>query len=92
MNFTFMVSLIIILVILAFNSVKINIEFFGCPEPTKFPNCVYEKDVNILYLNPPNPTDNPKIDSIRGIEKGKQTKYNCDPDTFDCEYNLQPII
>lgn len=91
MNFTLIVSLIIVVVILVLNSVKITIDFFDCPNPTKFPNCVYEKDVNILYLNPPNPTDNPKINSIRGIEKGKQTKYNCDPVTLDCQYNLEPI-
>ena len=89
-KFTLMISLIIVVVILVFYSVKINIDFFVCPDPTKFLNCEYENNVNILYLNPPYPSDNPNIDSIRGIEKGKQTKYNCDPATLDCLYDLQP--
>ncbi len=91
MNFTLIVSLIIVVVILVLNSAKITIDFFECPSTNKFENCVYEKDVNILYLNPPSPSDSPKINLIRGIEKGKQTKYNCNPDTLDCQYNLQPI-
>ncbi len=91
MNFTLIVSLIILLVILAFNSVKINIEFFECPQPTKFPNCEYEQDTSVLYLNPPETSiNNPNIDSIKGIEKMILTKYNCDPATFDCQYDLQP--
>ena len=91
-NFTLIVSLIIVLVILVLNSVKINIEFFVCPESNKFENCEYEEDVSILYLNPPpySLLKHPTLDSIRGIENGKQTKYNCDPDTLDCEYNLKP--
>ena len=85
------VSFIILVVILVFNSVKINIEFFVCPETNKLPNCEYEEDVSILYLNPPEiSTKHPNIDPIKGIEKWKQTKYNCDPDTLDCQYDLQP--
>ena len=92
MNFTLIVSLIILLVILAVNSVKINIEFFKCPEPTRFPKCEYEEDTSILYLNPPEISiKNPNIDPIRGTEKMKITKYMCDPVTFDCQYDLQPI-
>lgn len=92
MNFTLIVSLIILLVILTVNSVKINIEFFACPEPTIFPNCEYEEDVSVLYLNPPDKSvKHQNIDSIKGIEKWKQTKYNCDPVTLDCLYDLQPI-
>ena len=91
MNFTLIVSFIIVVVILVFNSVKINIDFFECPITNKFPNCVYEKDVNILYLNPPSITNNPNFNSKKGIEKGKQTKYNCDENQIYCQYNLEPI-
>ena len=92
MNFTLIVSLIILLVILTVNSVKINIEFFACPEPTRVPNCEYVEDASILYLNPPAiSTKHANIDPIRGIEKMKQTKFNCDPVTYDCQYDLQPI-
>ena len=86
-----MVSLIILVVILVLYSVKINIDYFACPDPTKFPNCIYEEDVSVLYLNPPDSSlKHPNIDSIRGIEKWKQTKYNCDENEMDCQYNLEP--
>ena len=92
MKFFVILISIVLLSILVFNSIKIKIDFFGCAHPDQYPNCEYERDVNILYLNPPEISiKNPNIDPIRGTEKMKITKYMCDPVTFDCQYDLQPI-
>ena len=93
MKFFVILISIFLLSILVFNSIKIKIEFFQCSNPTKYPNCQYERDVNILYLNPPTPDTTSTyatINPITGIQPGKQIKYNCDNVSGNCLYNLIP--
>lgn len=93
MKFFVILISIVLLSILVFNSIKIKIDFFECAHPDQYPNCEYERDVNILYLNPP--TSDPMstyatLNPITGIQPGKQTKYSCDAASGNCLYNIIP--
>ena len=93
MKFFVILILIVLLSILVFNSIKIKIEFFQCSNSNQYPNCEYERDVNILYLNPhtPDPMSTYAIiNPLTGIQPGKQIKYSCDNASGNCLYNLIP--
>ena len=95
MKFFVILISIFLLSILVFNSIKIKIEFFQCSSANsnQYPNCEYNRYVNILYLNPPTPdpiSTYATVNPITGIQPGQQIKYSCDNASGNCLYNLIP--
>ena len=80
--------IILTIVALCFNSMKIKLEYFITVDPTNYPNMVYQKDTNLLFLNIPSDVDGKPVDKKTGIFNATQIKYDCDPNGDNCKYDL----
>lgn len=90
MTKTILIIILIILtiIILFFNSLKIKIEYFITVDESKYPNMVYQKDTNLLFLNIPPKIGNKNVDRATGIFRATQIKYDCDANGENCKFDL----
>ena len=83
------IMIILIIMVLFSNSLKIKLEYFATiVDPAKYPNMVYQKDTNLMFLNIPSDVDGKPVNQKTGIFNATQIKYECDDTGSNCQYDL----
>ncbi len=88
-NILISIMIILIIMVLFSNSLKIKLEYFATVvDPTQYPNMVYKKDTNLMFLNIPLDVEGKPVNQKTGIFNATQIKYDCDANGFNCKYDL----